>query len=161
MAWGDREASRERRGSSLEAFLSPWAFRAGPLNITVREDELRRAIRGRVASFALIGRKTACPTLASSISTVMLIVDRFECSPGRVKSLKVTYMDAPACQAIFSVLDPRVESAALHSACVCETRLAGPDGMCWSMPHLLQGLLRSELPCRLNRPRSDLWVPSR
>jgi hypothetical protein len=34
--------------------------------------------------------------------------------------------------------------------------LAGPDGMCWSMPHLLLGLLKSQLPFRLNRPRFDL-----
>ena len=34
--------------------------------------------------------------------------------------------------------------------------LAGPDGMSWSMPHLLRGLLKSLVPIRLNRPRSDL-----
>jgi hypothetical protein len=54
---------------------SGWpAVHAGPLNVAVQEDELRMVIRGRVASFALVGRKiTRRPTPAGSIGTVMLI----------------------------------------------------------------------------------------
>jgi hypothetical protein len=47
--------------------LSRWTA-----NITVQEDEPRMAIRGRVASFALVGRKIECPTLAG-VGIVMLI----------------------------------------------------------------------------------------
>jgi hypothetical protein len=50
------------------------AFRAGPLHVTVQEEEFRSAILGRVASFALVGRKIAFrPTPAGSIDIVMLI----------------------------------------------------------------------------------------
>jgi hypothetical protein len=38
----------------------------------MQEDEFRSAIRGRVASFALVGRKIECPTLAG-VGIVMLI----------------------------------------------------------------------------------------
>jgi hypothetical protein len=36
-------------------------------------DEIRRAIRGRVASFALVGGKIRCPTPTGSVGIVMLI----------------------------------------------------------------------------------------
>jgi len=39
----------------------------------IEEDEFRGAILGRVASFAPVGRKIECPTLASTVGIVMLI----------------------------------------------------------------------------------------
>jgi hypothetical protein len=51
----------------------PQSFHAGPLNITVQEDEPRRAIRGRVASIALVDQLNGHPTPAGSIDIVMLI----------------------------------------------------------------------------------------
>jgi hypothetical protein len=54
-----------------------WAFCAGPLNITVQEDEFRMAIFGRVASFALVGREITCRlTPAGEVGIVILIGSR-------------------------------------------------------------------------------------
>ncbi len=70
MAWGigSFEATKS---SCLEAsyplVLSRWTA-----NITAREDEFRGAIRGCVASFALVGRKIECPTPAGIIGIVIL-----------------------------------------------------------------------------------------
>ena len=64
MAWGDRKPEGNEKAQLPSGFLPPQAVSAGPVNITVQEDEFRVAIFGRVVSFAPVGRKIERPTPA-------------------------------------------------------------------------------------------------
>jgi hypothetical protein len=44
MAWGDRKPEGTKKAQLPSGFLSPQAVGAGPVNITVQEDEFRVAI---------------------------------------------------------------------------------------------------------------------
>ena len=44
MAWGDRKPEGNEKAQLPSGFLSPHAVSAGPLNITVQEDEFRGLI---------------------------------------------------------------------------------------------------------------------
>jgi hypothetical protein len=63
MAWGIGSFGETYRRTVAPKLPIPNAFHAGPLNITVQEDEFRMAILGRVASFALVAGKSrvVCP----------------------------------------------------------------------------------------------------
>src|SRR5258707_8009829 len=83
---GGEGARRQRREQLPSGSLSPQAFRAGPLNITVQEEEFRAVILAPWPH-SRSARKPGVrhPTVASAPSA-----DRLQYSPGRVGSLRAT-----------------------------------------------------------------------